>query len=321
MNQISVIIVVLSLMTVFPIMAADNYPEKPVRLIVPFPPGGGVDIFSRVLAERLFEGWGRQMVVDNRSGAQGSVGTALAAKATADGYTLLVAHQGALTINPHLYRHLGYDTPRDFVAVARGATATPMIVVNPSIPAKSISDLVALAKKAPGKLSFASTSSGQQVVGELFKMTTGTDILHVPYKGGPPAVLDLMAGNVSMIFASVATTLTQVKAGKLRPLAVLSKTRNDAMPNVPTAIEAGYPELSAALVWYGIVAPNGTPEAIVSKISTDVISAVNTPELGKRFSTIGLTPAASSAKEFAEQIQSDFVLWGKVVKAAGIQAN
>src|SRR5690606_31786259 len=136
-----------------------------------------------VLAERLSEGWGGRIVVDNRSGAQGSVGTALAAKATADGYTLLVAHQGALTINPHLYRHLGYDTLRDLVAIARGATATPMIVVNPSIPAKSISDLVALAKKAPGKLSFASTSSGQQVVGELFKMTTGTDILHVPYKG------------------------------------------------------------------------------------------------------------------------------------------
>ncbi|OGA52022.1 MAG: hypothetical protein A3F74_02040 [Betaproteobacteria bacterium RIFCSPLOWO2_12_FULL_62_58] len=302
-------------------LANEVYPERPVRLIVPFPPGGGVDIFSRILAEKLSESWGKQIVVDNRSGAQGSVGTALGAKATPGGYTLLLAHQGALTINPHLYAQLGYDTLRDFVAVAKGATATPMIVVNPSVQARTISELVKLAKQNPGKLSFASTASGQQVVGELFKITTGTDILHVPYKGGPPAILDLISGNVTMMFASVATTLAQVNAGRLRPLAVLSTKRNEAMPDVPTAVEAGYPELSAALVWYGVVVPTGTPQSIVSKLNTDIVRVINSPEIAKRLSIIGLSPSPSTAKEFSNQIREDFVRWGKVVKAAGIRAE
>lgn len=301
--------------------AADSYPQRPVRFIVPFPPGGGTDIFSRMLGEKLSELWGKQVVVDNRSGAQGSIGTALGAKATPDGHTILFAHQGALTINPHLYVGLGYDTLRDFVAVARGATATPMIVVNPSVPARTISELVQLAKQSPGKLSFASTASGQQLIGELFKLTTGTDILHVPYKGGAPAILDLISGNVTMMFASVTTTLAQVNAGKLRPIAVLSTKRSEAIPNVPTAVEAGYPELGAGLVWYGIVVPTGTPQAIVSKLNTDIVGVLKSPEIAKRLNAIGQTVAPSTSKEFADQIREDYVRWAKVVKTSGIKAE
>ena len=239
-----------------PGLAADSYPNKPVRFIVPFPPGGGTDAFARIVGAKLTEIWGQQVIIDNRSGAQGNIGTALGARATPDGYTLMLAHQGALVINPHLYGNPGFDTVRDFAAVSRGMTSAAVLVVHPSVAAKTMKDLASLAKQNPGKLTFASTASLQQLLGELFRLTTGTDMVHVPYKGAGPAVLDLLACNVNMMFSNPTSTVPQVKAGKLRALAVLGPKRIDALPDVPTAVQAGYPEFTLRC---GVIAPAATP--------------------------------------------------------------
>ena len=321
MNQTSKLIFTLCMALANIGLAFADYPERPIRFIVPFPPGGATDIFSRTVGEKMAEVLGKQVVVDNRSGAQGSIGSRLGANANPDGYTILFAHQGALSINPHLYSGLGYETLNDFVAVARGATATPMIIVNPSVPAKNIGELVALAKQSPGKLTFASTSSGQQLVGELFKISSGTDIRHIPYKGGAPAILDVMTGNVTMMFASVTTGLAQVNAGKLRPLAVLSTKRNEAIPNVPTAVEAGYPELSAAEVWYGVVVPTRTPSPIVLKLNAAIVDILKLPDITKRLKAVGLEPSPSTPDEFSKQIRADYARWAKVVHTSGIKAE
>ena len=243
-------------LAVLPAFAQDAFPDRPVRFVVPFPPGGGTDAFARVVGAKLAEVWGQQVVVDNRAGAQGNIGTAFGAKAAADGYTITLARQGALTINPHLYSNIGYDTLRDFAAVSRGMETPSVLVVHPSVPATTMQELAQLASQRPGMLTFASTASLQQLLGELFKLTTGTNIVHVPYKGAGPAVNDLLAGNVNMMFANPASTVPQVKAGKLRALGILGAKRNDALPTVPTAVEAGYPQFSDALEWYGIVGPS-----------------------------------------------------------------
>src|SRR6185503_14434553 len=195
---------------------AQSFPDRPVRFIVPFPPGGGTDGFARVLAAKLTELWGQQVIVDNRGGAQGNIGTAVGARAAPDGHTITLAHQGALVVNPHLYGNTGYDTLRDFAAVSLGTEMAFILVVHPSVPARSMKELADLAKKSPGKLTFASTSSVPQLVGELFKLTTHTDMLHVPYKGAGPAVVDLLAGHVNVMFANPTSTVPHVKSGRLR---------------------------------------------------------------------------------------------------------
>ena len=255
-------------------MAAD-YPDKAVRLIVPFPPGGGTDTLGRVLGAKLAEQWGQQVIIDNRGGAQGNIGTAMGARAAPDGYVLTLAHQGALTINPHLYSNPGYDTLRDFAAITSATEMAFILVVHPSLPAKTMRELTALAKQNPGKLTYASSSSGPQMAGELYRLTTKTDMLHIPYKGGGPATIDLLAGHVTIMFANPTATVPHIKAGKLRALGVMDSKRNEALPNVPTAIEAGYPELGNIIEWYGIIVPAATPATIVAKLNTDVVRAVN----------------------------------------------
>ena len=301
--------------------AADNYPDRPVRFIVPFPPGGGTDAFARIVGAKLTEIWGQQVIIDNRSGAQGNIGTALGARATPDGYTITLAHQGALVINPHLYSNPGFDTLRDFAAVSRGMATASVLVVHPSVAAKTMKDLALLAKQNPGKLTFASTASLQQLLGELFKLTTATDMVHVPYKGAGPAVLDLLAGNVNMMFANPTSTVPQVKAGKLRALAVLGTKRIDALPNVPTAVEAGYPEFSDVLEWYGVIAPAATPRAMIAKLNAGVVRALGSPDVITRMNGIGQNPAPSTPEEFARQIRVEFERWGKVVKASGTKVD
>src|SRR5687768_1721526 len=225
-----------------PAQAAESYPSKPVRFIVPFPPGGGTDGLARVLGAKLSETWGQQVIVDNRGGAQGNIGTAVGAKAVADGYTITLGHQGALTINPHLYANPGYDALRDFAPVTKATEMAFILVVHPSLPARSMKELETLAKRNPGKLTFASTSAGPQMAGELFRLTTKTNMLHVPYKGGGPAVIDLLAGHVTIMFSNPTATVPHVQAGKLRALGVMDSKRNPALPNVPTALESGYPD-------------------------------------------------------------------------------
>jgi tripartite-type tricarboxylate transporter receptor subunit TctC len=301
--------------------AAESYPSRPIRFIVPFPPGGGTDAFARIIGTKLTELWGQQVIVDNRPGAQGNIGCAVAAKATPDGYTILLAQQGALTINPHLYSHPGFDTLRDFAAVARGTETAMVLVAHPSVPVKSLKELAAYAKQNPGKLTFASTASGQQMAGELFKMATATDLVHVPYKGAGPAVLDLLAGNISLMFSNPTSIVAQVKAGKLRALAVLGKVRNDALPGAQTAIEAGYPDLAVVLEWYGVAAPTSTPRAAIQKLNEGVVRALGSPDVVERMQSLGQTISPSGPDEFAKQIREDFARWAKVVKASGAKAE
>jgi tripartite-type tricarboxylate transporter receptor subunit TctC len=305
-----------------PAFAQDAFPDKPVRFVVPFPPGGGTDAFARVVGAKLAEIWGQQVVVDNRAGAQGNIGTALGARAAPDGYTITLAHQGALTINPHLYATgTGFDTLRDFAAVSRGMETAAVLVVHPSVPANTMQELAQLAAQRPGVLTFASTASLQQLLGELFKLTTGTNIVHVPYKGAGPAVNDLLAGNVNMMFANPTSTVPQVKAGKLRALGILGAKRNDALPNVPTAAEAGYPQFSDTIEWYGVVAPAAAPRETIAKLNAAVVRALKDPDVAARLAGIGQTPSPSTPEEFAAQIRGDYDRWGKVVKASGAKAE
>ena len=302
-------------------LLAQVFPDKSVRLIVPFPPGGGTDGFGRILGAKLTEIWGQQVIIDNRGGAQGNIGTALGARAAPDGYTLTLAHQGALTINPHLYSAPGYDTLRDFAGVSRGTDMAFILVVHPSLPVKSMKELATLARQNPGKLTFASTSSGPQMAGELFRMTTGTDMLHIPYKGGGPATIDLLAGHVTIMFANPTATVPHVLAGKLRALGVMGPKRNEALPNVPTALESGYPDLGNVIEWYGVAVPAATPRDIIAKLNASVVQAINSPDVFKRITALGQTPVTSTPAEFDDWIKSEYARWGKVVKVSGAKAD
>src|SRR5687767_3863148 len=301
--------------------AADTYPERTVRLIVPFPPGGGTDGFGRILGAKLTELWGQQVIIDNRGGAQGNIGTALGAKAPPDGYTITLAHQGALTINPHLYANPGYDTLRDFAPVSRGTEMAFILVVHPSLPVKTMKDLAQLAKQNPGKLTFASSSSGPQMAGELFRLTTKTEMVHVPYKGGGPATADLLAGHVGIMFANPTAAVPHIKAGKLRALGVMDSKRNPAIPDVPSALEAGYPELSNVIEWYGVIVPAATPRERVALLSAAVLQALQSPEGSARIQGLGQTLAPQGADDFGRFMRAEYERWGQVVKASGAKAD
>jgi tripartite-type tricarboxylate transporter receptor subunit TctC len=301
--------------------AQDRFPEKPVRFIVPFPPGGGTDALARILAAKLGEHWGQQVIIDNRAGAQGNIGTAAGAKAAPDGYTITFAHQGALVINPHLYKDPGYDTLRDFAAVARTTEMAFIAVAHPSVPVANLRELAQYARQNPGKLTFASTSAGPHIVGELFKQATGTDLVHVPYKGAGPAINDLLGGQVTLMFSNPTSTVPHVKSGKLRALGVMDTKRNAALPDVPTAQEAGLPELSNVIEWYGIVVPAATPRAVVQRLNDSVLRAMAAPEVLERINAIGQTPAPTSSEDFARLMREDYARWQRVVKAAGVKAE
>jgi tripartite-type tricarboxylate transporter receptor subunit TctC len=301
-------------------MAQPAYPAKSVRIIVPFSPGGGTDAFSRTIGAKLTQSWGQQVLVENRPGAQGNIGTAAGAKAAADGYTLTLAYVGTLSINPHLYKNTGFDPLKDFAAVSRGTLEAWVLVVHPSLPVHSVKQLVALAKQRPGQLTFASSASGTQLVGELFKQATGTQIEHIPYKGAGPAVIDLLAGNVQMMYSNPTAAVPHVKAGKLRGLAVTGRKRLEALPELITGVEAGYPQLDV-LGWYGIVVPTGTPQAIIAKLNNDIVAALNAPDVRERMKAIGQELSPSTPEQFNEQIRNDYALWGKVVRASGVKAD
>lgn len=301
-------------------VAQPAYPAKSVRIIVPFSPGGGTDAFSRTIGAKLTQSWGQQIIVENRPGAQGNIGTAVGAKAAADGYTLTLAYVGTLSINPHLYKNPGFDPLKDFAAISRGTLEAWVLVVHPSLPVHSVKELVALAKQRPGHLTFASSASGTQLVGELFKQATSTQIEHIPYKGAGPAVIDLLAGNVQMMYSNPTATVPHVKTGKLRGLAVTGRKRLEALPDLVTGVEAGYPQLDV-LGWYGIVVPTGTPQAIITKLNTDIVAALNAPDVRERMKAIGQELSPSTPEQFHEQIRTDYALWGKVVRASGAKAD
>jgi tripartite-type tricarboxylate transporter receptor subunit TctC len=302
-------------------LAAEGYPVRPVRWIVPAPPGGGTDAVGRIVGAKLAEFWGQQIVIDNRGGAQGGLGTALAARAAPDGYTLLFVYTGPIAVNPHLYSNPGYDALRDFAAVSRLTQQPMLMTAHASMPFASLKELAAYAKQNPGKLTFASSASGQQLAGELFKITTGTDILHVPYKGAGPAVLDLLAGNVNLMISNPTSVVPHVKSGKLRALGVLGDKRIDALPDVPAAAEQGYPELGKVNEWYGVVVPAATPRHLVAALNAGVVRALGSADVLQRLQSLGLTASPSTPEEFTRQMREDFALWGKVVKASGAKVD
>ncbi len=301
-------------------LAAD-FPEKAVRFVVPFPPGGGTDALARILTAKLTEGWGQQVIIDNRGGAQGSLGTALGAKAVPDGYTIILGHSGALVINPHMYNNPGYDTLKDFAPITRGTEMPYVLVVHPSVPAKSMNELAQLAKAHPGKLTFASTSAGPQLMGELFRLMTKTNMVHVPYKGAGPAVIDLLGGHVGIMFTVPTSVNPHIRAGKLRALSVSGMKREESLPDVPTMTEAGFKDFGDAREWYGIVVPTGTPVDAIAKLNAALTRALNAPDVHKRLQPLAQKPVPGSAAEFGDYMRTQYVLWGKVVKATGAKAE
>ena len=300
--------------------AAEDYPGRPLRFLVPFPAGGGTDGMARILGTKLTEMWGQQVIIDNRAGAQGNIGTAAGAKAAPDGYTLTLAHSGSLAINPHLYSAPGFDTLKDFAAVSNGVLMPFILVVHPSLP-KTVKDLVQLAKARPGQLTFASSSSGPWIAGELFKLTTKTDMIHVPYKGGPQSVMAVLSGETGITFTVPFPTVPHVKSGKMRALAILGDKRIDVMPEVPTATEAGYPGIGSVTEWYGVAVPTGTPADIIVKLNAAVVQALNSPDVLARIRGLGQYPAPSTPAQFADFIRADYERWGKVVKASGAKVE
>jgi tripartite-type tricarboxylate transporter receptor subunit TctC len=300
---------------------APEFPTKPVRFIVPFTPGAINDMLARLIGACLGESWSQQVVVDNRAGAGTVIGTDMVAKSPPDGYTLLLVST-AFAINQTLYPKLPYDTVKDFSPVTQIASAPFLLVVYPQLPVKSVKELVALAKGKPGQLSYGSTGSGgtAHLIGEMFKATAGVDIVHIPYKGLAPAMTDVIAGQVSMTLGSYSTLGPQLKAGRLKALAVTSKSRFRVAPDVPTIAEAGYPNFDAT-AWWGVAVPAGTPQNVIAKLHADIIRCLQKPEVRDRLSTEGADVATSTPAQFAEFLKQEVVKWGKVVKMSGAKVD
>ena len=300
-------------------VAAQQYPSKPVRIVVPFAPGGGVDLTARVLAQRLTERVGQSFIVENRTGASGIIGMEYVAKAAPDGYTLIVGSQTTQAVVPAMYGKLNYDTTRDFVGVTEIAVSPLLVVVHPSLPVKSVKDLIALARARPGQLTFGAASGGTpHMAGELFKLVARVDMLFVPYKGEGPAIADAMGGQISMVFSNLPVALPQAQGGRLRALAVTSLKRVSTAPDIPTAAESGLPGYEAN-TWFGLFAPAATPRDIVMKLNADAAAALNVAEVRERMAGQGLFVVANTPEQFAEFLKTEIPRWAKVVKDAGIK--
>lgn len=302
--------------------ATDGFPTKPLRLIVPYPPGGGNDALARMVGQRMSEVVGQQVVVDNRAGAGGLIGATLAISAAPDGYTLFLGSIGNLAHNPALKADLSYSPPRDFAPISLLATSSFMLAVHPAVAAKSVRELIALAKASPGKLTFASAGTGSSLhmTGELFKYATGTNMLHVPYKGTGPAIADLIGGRVNVIFSTMPPVLPHVKSGKLRALGVTSAKRAAAAPDVPTVAESGVAGFDVSN-WQGLLVPVKTPGVIVGRLNRDVHAALRLPGMTEALGAQGLESAGGTPGQFGALIKSEIIKYTKLVKAAGIKVD
>ena len=301
-------------------LAAQDYPLRPVRLIVPFPPGGGNDIVARAVAQELGKSLGQQFVVDNRAGAGGAIGAELAARSPADGYTLFLGGVGSHVVNPSLHAKLPYDPIRDFAPVTLIASAPSVLVVNPALQATSLSELTALARAHPGKLNYASNGNGSsaQLAAVLYESMAGVRMVHVPYKGVAQALVELMSGEVQVMFGTLVAILPHIKAGRLRALAVTGRNRSALLPEVPTLAEAGLPGYEAGS-WYGILAPSGTPAAIVTRLNAEINAAIRQPEVRERLAAEGAEVVGGAPEEFAFHIRGELERMKKLVRTAGLR--
>jgi len=302
--------------------AADDYPSRPVKIVVPFAPGGSTDVVARILAEKLGAELKQSFVVDNRAGAGGNIGADIVAKSPADGYTLLMATTGVLAINNHLYKNLSYDPEKDFAPVSYTSLITNILVVNPGVPARTVPELVQLAKSKPGSLTFASSGSGSSthLSGELFKALTATDIVHVPYKGSSQALIDVMSGQVTMLFDNAPSSLPFIQQGTLRAVAVTSTRRLPNLPDLPTIDEAGVKGYES-LSWSGIVAPAATPKPVIEKLNAAIDRILRMEDVKQKLAALGVEPVGGPPEAFARHVRAESEKWGRLVKSANIAVN
>lgn len=300
---------------------AQSYPAGSLRIVVPFPPGGGTDIMARALAQKLNESWGQPAVVDNRGGANGTIGAALVAKAPPDGYTMLVAPSG-FAVNPSIYRALPFDAVKDFAPVTQLAASPLVIVVHPSLPARSVKELIALAKARPGEINYGSSGNGSppHLGTELFKHMSGINMVHIPYKGAGPAAIDVVGGQISLYFMNMLQAKPLVKSGKVRALGVTSPRRFPALPDVPAVAEAGVPGYEMTN-WYGLFLPAGSPKAALGKLHAEVARILNLPDMKDRLAADGAVVVASTPEQFAAFIKQEMAKFAKVVKISGMTAS
>jgi len=302
---------------------AQTWPAKPIRWISPFAPGGGADFTSRALAQKLGPALGQQVIIDNRGGAGGMVGVDLAAKSPPDGYTLVLGTIGPIAINPSLYSKMPYNVQRDLAPIGQAAVAVNVLIVHPSLPVKSVKDLIAIAKARPGELNYGSSGPGaaDHLAGELFNAIAGVKMVHIPYKGGAPAILDLVGGNIQLIFSTVSTAKGVIEAKRVRTIAIAGSQRFELMPDLPTVVEAGL-KGAATDNWYGVFAPAGTPAAIITRLHAEVAKALAAPDLKKQLLDLGIVATGSaSPADFSTYIVNETQKWAKIVKAAGIKGD
>ena len=303
-------------------LSATAWPTKPIRWISPFAPGGGADITSRIIAQKLGPALGHQILVDNRGGAGGNIGVDIAAKSPPDGYTLVLGTIGPIAINGSLYKKLPFDPVKDLLPVTQAANALNVLVVHPSLPAKTVKDVIAIAKARPGELSFGSSGPGatDHLAGELFKTLTGVNMVHVPYKGGAPAMLDLMSGQVQTVFSTVSTAIGAIKGGRVRAIAMTGDRRFELMPELPTIAEAGVPGFEVRN-WYGVFVPAGTSKDIVTRLNAELVKILQMPDVKSKLLESGIEALHSTPEQFAAYIQSETKRWAKVVKDSGARAE
>ena len=300
-----------------------DYPRRPIRIIITVAPGGGADITARMIAQKLTEAWGQQAIVDNRPGGNGIVGMEIAANANPDGHTLVLGTIGPVAVNPSLYAKLPYDPVNGFAPVARAVSALNVLVVHPSLPVNSVKELIAYAKANPGKLNFGSSGVGfaDHLAGELFNTMAGVKMTHVPYKGGAPAMIDLVGGNVQLIFATVSTALTQMKAGRIRALAVTAGKRVEQFAELPTVAESGVPGF-AVDNWYGVLAPRGTPKPVIVRLHAEINRALEQHDVRERLQVLGIFAfPAPTPEAFGDYIRSEIAKYAQVVKSAGARVD
>jgi tripartite-type tricarboxylate transporter receptor subunit TctC len=300
--------------------AAQAYPTRPIRIVVAYTPAGATDILARVIGQKMNEAWGQPVIIENRPGANGNIGTEYAAKAAPDGHTFLMTTAGPHGINPSLYRKLGYDAVKDFTAVSLVALVPNILVVNNALPAKSVKELIAYAKANPGKLSYGSPGAGStaHLSMELFKSMTATNLVHVPYKGSAGVLTDVMGGQIAATMDNMPAYLPQVKAGKIRALAVTPNKRSPAAPDIPTVAEAGVPGYNSS-AWFGLVAPAATPKDVVSKLSAETARILQLPDVKSRLSELGAEPIGGTPEQFSAHIKAEIEKWAKVIKEANVE--